>query len=65
MSNWKIVQPRWSHVPSSLECLLIFKTLCVCAGVERGGGGPRPVLLPVQRGLVPGWETHHLSAGRR
>lgn len=33
-------------------------------GPERGGDRQRPLLLPVQRGRLPGWAPHHHSAGR-
>ncbi|XP_064350250.1 NAD kinase isoform X10 [Camelus dromedarius] len=33
-------------------------------GPERGRDRQRPLLLPVQRGRLPGWAPHHHSAGR-
>ncbi|XP_052509804.1 NAD kinase isoform X4 [Budorcas taxicolor] len=37
---------------------------CAVPGPERGGDRQRPLLLPVQRGRLPGWAPHHHSTGR-
>ncbi|XP_036720123.1 NAD kinase isoform X4 [Balaenoptera musculus] len=34
-------------------------------GLKRGGDRQRPILIPVQRGRLPGWAPHHHGAGRR
>lgn len=57
----------WDKNYWNVICVQSNSGVCVCvrAGVEWGGGGPRTVLLPVQCGLIPRRTTHHLSAGRR